>query len=292
MSVNRVITPGFSMKRLMILSAAVLIGSSFAQERQTLFNVGSYGLYMACEGAQTNAPTVLLATGFGRGSDDLWAKVTPNVAKFARVCRYDRANIGKSDRANGAMTTARIVTDLEKLLEVSNLRGPLVLAGQGFGSFTVRAFAAKHSARVAGAVLIEPQPEAFAFKSLDVIPAKPEGEENAREMRPDFLVPRIADVNYAESAEQVAKSGNLGSMPLAVLVRGKPSSANDSKTDNYPDGMNAALEKSQRALQTGLAKLSSRGKAVSVKTAGPILEQAPEAVVSAIRDVFEMARSK
>jgi hypothetical protein len=106
-------------------------------------------------------------------------------------------------------------------------------------------------------------------------------------------VPRIADVNYAESAEQVAKSGNLGSMPLAVLVRGKPSSASDSKTDNYPDGMNAALEKSQRALQTGLAKLSSRGKAVNVKTAGPILEQAPEAVVNAIRDVLEMAaRSK
>jgi alpha/beta hydrolase fold len=291
-----------TMKRLMILGVAalnltVLLGSSLAQERQTLFNVGSYKLYMACEGAQTNAPTVLLATGFGRGSDDLWAKVTPNVAKFARVCRYDRANIGKSDRANGPMTTARIVTDLEKLLEVSGVRGPLVMAGQGFGSFTVRAFAAKHSASsklgVAGAILIEPQPEAFAFKSLDVIPAKPSGEENAREMRPDFLVPRIADVNYAESAEQVAKSGNLGSMPLAVLVRGKPSSASDSKTDNYPDGMNAALEKSQRALQTGLAKLSNRGKAVNVKTAGPILEQAPEAVVNAIRDVLEMAaRSK
>jgi pimeloyl-ACP methyl ester carboxylesterase len=285
-----------TMKRLMILGAAALLGSSLAQERQTMFNVGSYRLYMACEGTQTNAPTVLLATGFGRGSDDLWAKVTPSVAKFARVCRYDRANIGKSDRANGPMTTARIVSDLEKLLEVSNVRGPLVMVGQGFGSFTVRAFAAKHSASsklgVAGAILIEPQPEAFAFKSLDVIPAKPEGEENAREMRPDFLVPRIADVNYAESAEQVAKSGNLGSLPLAVLVRGKPSSANDSKTDNYPDGMNAALEKSQRALQTGLAKLSNRGKPVSVKTAGPILEQAPEAVVNAIRDVLEMARSK
>jgi alpha/beta hydrolase fold len=289
------------MKRLITLTAMALLGSSLAQERQTLFNVGSYRLYMACEGASANgsasAPTVLLATGFGRGSDDLWAKVTPGVAKFARVCRYDRANIGKSDRANGPMTTARIVSDLEKLLEVSGVRGPLVMAGQGFGSFTVRAFAAKHSASsklgVAGAILIEPQPEAFAFKSLDVIPAKPEGEENAREMRPDFLVPRIADVNYAESAEQVAKSSNLGSMPLAVLVRGKPSSASDSKTDNYPDGMNAALEKSQRALQTGLAKLSSRGKPVSVKTAGPILEQAPEAVVNAIRDVLEMAaRSK
>ena len=279
------------MKRLITLTAIALLGSSFAQ-RQTMFNVGSYRLYMACEGTQTTAPTVLLATGFGRGSDDLWARVTPNVAKFARVCRYDRANIGKSDRANGAMTTARIVTDLEKLLEVSNLRGPFVMVGQGFGSFTVRAFAAKHRARVAGAILIEPQPEAFGFKTLDVIPAIPEGEENARELRPDFLVPRIADVNYAESAEQVAKSGNLGSLPLSVLVRGKPSSANDSKADNYPDGMNAALEKSQRALQVGLAKLSSRGKPVSVKTAGPILETAPEAVVAAIRDLLEMARPK
>ena len=99
-----------SMKYLIALTAIVLLGSSLAQERQTMFTVGSYRLYMACEGAQTNssaiAPTVLLATGFGRGSDDLWAKVTPNVAKFARVCRYDRANIGRSDRANGPMTTA------------------------------------------------------------------------------------------------------------------------------------------------------------------------------------------
>jgi pimeloyl-ACP methyl ester carboxylesterase len=284
------------MKRLITtLTSVALLGSSLAQERQTMFNVGSYRLYLACEGTQAysaNTPTVLLTTGFGRGADDLWAKVTPGVSKFAKVCRYDRANIGKSDRANGAMTTARIVADLEKLLGVSGVNGPLVLAGQGFGSFTVRSFAAKHSARVSGAVLIEPQPEAFAFKSLDVIPAKPAGEGNAREMRPDFLMPRIADVNYAESAEQVAKSGNLGSMPLAVLVRGKTSSASDSKTDNYPDGMNAALEKSQRSLQSDLAKLSNRGKTVRVKTAGPILEQAPEAVVGAIRDVLEMARSK
>ena len=92
------------MKRLITLTAIALLGSSLAQ-RQTLFNIGSYRLYMACEGAQSNnAPTILLATGFGRGSDDLWARVTPGVAKFARVCRYDRANIGKSDRANGAAT--------------------------------------------------------------------------------------------------------------------------------------------------------------------------------------------
>ena len=107
-----------SIKRLITLTAMAVLGSSLAQERQTMFTVGSYRLYMACEGTQVNsvnpAPTVLLATGFGRGSDDLWAKVTPNVAKFARVCRYDRANIGKSERANSPMTTARIVTDLEK----------------------------------------------------------------------------------------------------------------------------------------------------------------------------------
>ena len=179
-----------STKHLIALTAIVLLGSSLAQERQTMFNVGSYRLYMACEGAQinsanssANAPTVLLTTGFGRGSDDLWAKVTPNVAKFARVCRYDRANIGRSDRANGPMTTARIVMDLEKLLEVANVRGPLVTVGQGFGSFTVRAFAAKHSARVAGAVLIEPQPEAFALKSLDVIPMLCEGKFEAAMMQ-------------------------------------------------------------------------------------------------------------
>jgi pimeloyl-ACP methyl ester carboxylesterase len=281
---------------------AVMLGSVLAQERQTMFNLGPYRLYLACDGPQASAPagtstgvssrapTVLLVTGFGRGSDALWAQVSPGIAKVANVCRYDRANIGKSERANGPMTTNRIVMDLEKLLEVSKLRGPLLLVGQGFGSFTVRAFAAKHPTRVAGAMLIEPQPEAFALKSLNVIPAKPDGEQNARELRPDFLIPRIADVNYAESAEQVAKAGKLGSMPLLVLVRGKTSSATDSATDNYPDGMNAALEKSQRELQTGLAKLSSQGKVQTVKTSGPILEDAPEAVVAAVRDLLALLR--
>src|SRR2546428_394610 len=59
-----------------------------------LVDVGGHRLHLWCTGA--GAPAVILDTGLG-GSSAEWGFVQPEVARFTRVCSYDRAGMGYSD---------------------------------------------------------------------------------------------------------------------------------------------------------------------------------------------------
>src|SRR5688572_7513008 len=60
-----------------------------------LVDVGGHRLHLRCEG--TGEPTVVLEAGAANGSLS-WYKVVPEIATFTRVCAYDRAGHGWSDR--------------------------------------------------------------------------------------------------------------------------------------------------------------------------------------------------
>src|SRR5438105_2689702 len=59
-----------------------------------LVDIGGYRLHTWCLGA--GSPPVILDTGLGGSLLD-WGFVQPEVAKFTRVCAYDRAGMGFSD---------------------------------------------------------------------------------------------------------------------------------------------------------------------------------------------------
>ena len=59
-----------------------------------LVQIGGYRLHLWCIG--DGAPAVILDTGLGGSSTD-WGFVQPEIARFTRVCAYDRAGIGYSD---------------------------------------------------------------------------------------------------------------------------------------------------------------------------------------------------
>src|SRR5688572_1762274 len=59
-----------------------------------LVDVGGYRLHLWCTGS--GAPSVILDAGLG-GSTVVWGFVQPEVARFTRVCSYDRAGLGYSD---------------------------------------------------------------------------------------------------------------------------------------------------------------------------------------------------
>src|SRR5262245_33675602 len=62
-----------------------------------LIDVGGWRLHLNCAGTATpSQPTVILEAGIGDFSVE-WSLVQPEVAKFARVCSYDRADEGWSD---------------------------------------------------------------------------------------------------------------------------------------------------------------------------------------------------
>jgi pimeloyl-ACP methyl ester carboxylesterase len=101
---------------------------------------------------------VLLESGIAASSLS-WAAVQPEIARFTRVCAYDRAGFAWSDAPSCPRTLDRIVEELSAVLTHLDGRGPVILVGHSFGSFIVRAYAARHPGIVAGLVLLDPPTE-------------------------------------------------------------------------------------------------------------------------------------
>jgi pimeloyl-ACP methyl ester carboxylesterase len=77
-----------------------------------LVDIGGFRLHLWCTG--NGAPAVILDTGLG-GSSAGWGFVQPDVARFTRVCSYDRAGMGYSDPGPSPRTARRIANELAKL---------------------------------------------------------------------------------------------------------------------------------------------------------------------------------
>src|SRR5437899_547203 len=124
-------------------------------------DVGRHRLQLWCTGA--GAPAVILDSGLG-GSSAEWGDVQPEVARFTRVCSYDRAGMGYSDPGPSPRTARRIASELATLLGRSGIAGPVVLVGASIAGFNVRVFAADHPERAAGLVLVDASHEADAHE--------------------------------------------------------------------------------------------------------------------------------
>ena len=92
-------------------------------------------LSIDCRGQGT--PAVILDSGLGVPAVG-WNPVQTEVAKFARVCSYDRAGYGWSGATTLPRTSKEIVKELHALLEAANEKGPYILVGHSFGGFNVR----------------------------------------------------------------------------------------------------------------------------------------------------------
>jgi pimeloyl-ACP methyl ester carboxylesterase len=120
-----------------------------------LVDVGGWRLHLNCTGeGRSSQPTVILEAGLGDFSVE-WSLVQPGVAKFARVCSYDRAGDGWSDLGPHPRTLRQIVYELHTLLEKGGVTPPLVLVGHSYGGWLVRLYAATYKADVAGMVLVD-----------------------------------------------------------------------------------------------------------------------------------------
>src|SRR5688572_12596787 len=118
-----------------------------------LIDVGGHRLHVICRGS--GSPVVLLESGIAASSLS-WAVVQPEIAKFTRVCAYDRAGLAWSDVASYRRSFERIVDELSTVLARVAPGERYVLVGHSFGSFVVRAYAARHPGSVVGLVLVDP----------------------------------------------------------------------------------------------------------------------------------------
>ena len=121
-----------------------------------MVDVGGHRLHVACVGS--GSPVVVLESGIAASSLS-WSVVQPRIAMFTRVCSYDRAGLAWSDPPSSPRTFDRIVSELETVLADIAPRERYILVGHSFGSFIVSAYAMRHTARVAGLVLVDPATE-------------------------------------------------------------------------------------------------------------------------------------
>ena len=165
-----------------------------------LVDVGGYRLHLYCIGE--GSPTVVLEAGLNDCSLQ-WTQVQTEIAKFARVCSYDRAGLGWSDRGGLPRTGTAMVLELQKLIERSGIQGPLVLVGHSFGGLLAREYAQAHSGRVVGLVLVDAAHEDY----LERIPQ---------------LRPLIAQgAQRFESLALLKRLGLMAMSPERIPARGK-----------------------------------------------------------------------
>ena len=130
-------------------------GGRFAPPR-VLIDVGGHRLHTVCRGP--GSPIVLLESGIAASSLS-WTLVQPEIATFTRVCAYDRAGLAWSDAPSCPRTFDRIVNELAAVLATSRVDDRCILVGHSFGSFVVRAYAARRPVACGGLVLVDPPTE-------------------------------------------------------------------------------------------------------------------------------------
>jgi pimeloyl-ACP methyl ester carboxylesterase len=148
-------------------------------QQGTSVQTGQVKLNLDCSGQ--GRPTVVLDSGSGVPAIG-WLKVQPEVAKFARVCSYDRAGYGWSELGPEPRTSLQIAKELKALLNSAGENGPYVLVGHSFGGFNVRVYTGLYPEDVVGVVLVDALHEDEDKRITEILPVEVLEQENRNEL--------------------------------------------------------------------------------------------------------------
>jgi pimeloyl-ACP methyl ester carboxylesterase len=277
-----------------------------------LVDIGGRTIYLECRGE--GGPTVVLLSGYRdsarKWSDDLLHPDAPRtmvlagVARFTRVCAYDRpgtyATIGeddvvsRSDAIAQPRTAQEVVGELHALLQAAEVPGPYILAGHSLGGFFARLYASTYPDEVVGLVLVD------AYSELLESAMPPERWQALVRLNQGlgsdtvFPIPGYGDAETlpwgADNAvvRATVAASPLRPMPLATLAHGKPFALSADA-----QGLTAAeLEGFIRAANAAKAALVPHGRfSVASKSGHDIHQDQPELVIEAIRQVVTGVRS-
>ena len=117
-----------------------------------MVDIGGHRLHLYCLG--TGSPTVVLEAA-APGWSLYWSTVQPQIARTTRVCAYDRAGLGWSERGPLPRTGQRMAKELHRLLERAGISGPYILVGHSLGGLVVRLYQHDYPKEVVGLVLVD-----------------------------------------------------------------------------------------------------------------------------------------
>lgn len=261
--------------------------------RTTQFiQVDAAGRRLALTQSGAGAPAVVLETGLGAESDE-WEPVQRDIERITQVCRYDRANRGRSDPAPKPRSAHDSVDDLHALLSIAKIPAPYVLVGHSLGGIIVRLFAHKYPDEVSGLVLVDPSHEDQFERLSPLFPAKFPNEPEAVSQGRDFWTTGWRDpsrnaegVDFLATRTQAQAIGSLGDIPLLVLTAG-------SQLRMAPPG-NADAARMQalwEEMHLEIMRQSSDAQQILLKSSGHFVQrEQPEAIIAAIRQMVEKVR--
>ncbi|HET9824214.1 MAG TPA: alpha/beta hydrolase [Chitinophagaceae bacterium] len=166
-----------------------------------LVDVGGWKLHINATGRKHDSlPTVILESGAGDFSVE-WSLVQPEVAKFTRVCSYDRAGDGWSEWGPHPRTFHQIVYELHTLLMNAGEKPPFVFVAHSYGGWLVRLYAITYPQEVVGMVLVET------------------GGDDPLRMMPDGKLKHVSELVKGDTIPAVKTSGplKLSDIPPAAL---------------------------------------------------------------------------
>ena len=255
--------------------------------------------------------------GFG------WVWIQRELAKTTTTCWYDRAGSGWSDLGPYPRDSASQARDLHALLRATGVPPPYVLVAESAAALDAHVYAGFYPVEVAGLVfvdgvhpdlLLDIRPGGrrlerfprFVGHSQDTMaqlfnqiglyrfvpdrpaPAPPPNGITASEWDTIWRLSHSSKARSAlmqeigsweQTTAEARTAGSLGDRPLIVLSSDNPATAAE---------YNVRME-----LQTDLARLSTRGKLVSVDvSSGELIYQAPDAVIDAARQVLDHVRHR
>ncbi len=288
-----------------------------------LVDVGGRRIHLNCEGQGT--PLVLLEAGADTSGSALWQPVQEEVARFTRVCSYDRAGIMWSDPAKDQRNGLAIVEDLHKVLRAANEQPPYILVGASMGGPYVMTYTKNYGDEVAGMVLVdashpeqtarlaqatgesESDPIPFAFRALaaivwtglprlvlpdaEVPELPPQTAKAITAYQPTSLKAAFAEAAvFEDSLREAGTFRTLGNLPLAVLSRGKPWSA-FTEAEQIASGLTEEqfnrAEAAWASMQAEEASWSTNSTHQVLADSSHVMQlERPDAVISAIKDVF------
>ncbi|MGE5611508.1 MAG: alpha/beta fold hydrolase [Bacillota bacterium] len=287
-----------------------------------LVDIGGYRLHINTTG--TGSPTVILDAGLSDCSLN-WSLVQPEVAKFTRVCSYDRAGVGWSDPGPLPRSSGQIVGELHTLLKNAGIPAPYILVGHSFGGYNVRLFAQKYPNEVAGLVLLDsahedqashmPQslkrlqaqwPQAlhaqkpwtrlgivrlFYTSTNPRLPASMQPIDRALRSRTSFVSAICSECDtFEESAIQLKQADPLPQVPLAVLTAGD---LGKTPPPGIPPEDWTQWESAWTQMQNDLAGRCSNSIHTTLPNSTHLIPlDQPKAVVDAIRTIVEQARAQ
>jgi pimeloyl-ACP methyl ester carboxylesterase len=278
---------------------------------------GGRQMFLQCRG--TGSPTVVLVSGLDAAAD-VWTGYQANpslavfarVARFTRVCAYDRPGTpvgddltpSRSTPVRQPSTAQDAASDLHALLQAAGDPGPYVLVGHSYGGLITRLYAGEYPAQVAGLVFVD----AFApqwqtaltpgqWRILKAITG-PSAGQLAR-------YPAIERLNFDASVVQARAARTLPSwLPVTVISRDTRTGpgdlgpviaaavANGTLPAFVPKDFGYTDDRAWDIAQDALAKLVPAARHITLISGHNIQIDHPQVVADVIGQVFTTARQQ